>query len=181
MIERVVLGAACAGLALLAGAMYLRASAAKSAEQRIRVTLATERAERAQEREKLTAEALASSEAARAVEARWREKQTEVQAHAQTQIRSAQAAAARARDAADSLQQRAEAIARQCANPQRDGAGAAPGSAAAADPGTVLANVLRGLAASAAELAAVADARGVAGVACERAYDSITTAPQPTR
>jgi hypothetical protein len=44
----------------------------------------------------------------------------------------------------------------------------------------VLTNLLRGVAQAAAELAAVADARGTAGAACERAYDAIA-APQPRR
>lgn len=175
MIERAVLGAACVGLALLSGALYLRATSAESAEQRIRVTLATERAERAQEREKLTAEALAASEAARAVEARWREKQTEVQTYAQNQIRAANADAARARDAADILRQRAEVIGAQCAarSDAGPGAPATPTGAAASSPGTVLADVLGRLAQTAGELAAIADARGAAGAACEKAYGSL--------
>lgn len=142
------------------------------------ITLAQERAERAQEREKLVAEALAASEAARALEARWRAQHTEVQTDAQNRIRAASADAARARSAADSLQRRAEVIAAQCANPQRDSAGPAPGGAAAQDPGVVLANLLRGVAQAAGELAAVADARGTAGSACERAYDAIAAPPQ---
>ncbi len=144
-----------------------------------KITLARERAERAQEREKLTAEALAASEAARALEARWRAQHTEVQTDAQNRIRAAAADAARARNAADSLQRRAEVIAAQCANPQRDGAGPAPGGTAAQDPGVVLANLLRGVAQAAGELAAVADARGAAGTACERAYDAISAPGWP--
>jgi hypothetical protein len=44
----------------------------------------------------------------------------------------------------------------------------------------VLANLLRGVAQAAGELASVADARGTAGASCERAYDAIT-APLPQR
>jgi hypothetical protein len=166
------LGVACIGLMVLSGTLLWELRGAE-------ITLARERAERAQEREKLVAEALAASEAARALEARWRAQHTEVQTDAQNRIRAAAADAARARSAADSLQRRAEVIAAQCANPQRDGAGPAPGGAAAQDPGVVLANLLRGVAQAAGELAAVADARGAAGTACERAYDAISAPSRP--
>jgi hypothetical protein len=43
----------------------------------------------------------------------------------------------------------------------------------------VLANLLRGVAQAAGELAAVADARGAAGTACERAYDAISAPSRP--
>jgi hypothetical protein len=175
-----ILGAMCVGLAATSGMLAWEVNVAERSEQRMRATLATERAERAQEREKLVAEALAASEAARALEARWQAAHTEVQTDAQNRIRAASADAARARSAADSLQRRAEVIAAQCANPQRDSASPAPGGAAAQDPGVVLANLLRGVAQAAGELAAVADARGTAGAACERAYDAIT-APLPQR
>jgi hypothetical protein len=174
------LGVACIGLVVLSGTLLWELRAAERAEMRAQSALARERAERAQEREKLVAEALAASEAARSLEARWRAQHTEVQTDAQAKIRAAAADAARARSAADSLQRRAEVIAAQCANPQRDSAAPALGGAAAQDPGVVLANLLRGVAQAAGELAAVADARGTAGAACERAYDAIT-APLPQR
>lgn len=176
MIYRAVayaLAVACAGLLVLTAVLAYEARG-------LQTTLARERAERAQEREKLTAEALAASEAARALEARWRAQHTEVQTDAQNRIRAASADAARARSAADSLQRRAEIIAAQCANPTRDRADPSFGGQAAPDPGVVLTNLLRGVAQAAAELAAVADARGAAGSACERAYDAIA-APQPRR
>ena len=164
------LGVACIGLVVLSGTLLWELRGTET-------TLARERAERAQEREKLVAEALAASEAARALEARWRAQHTEVQTDAQAKIRAASADAARARSAADSLQRRAEVIAAQCANPTRDSASPAPGSATAPDPGVVLTNLLRGVAQAAAELATVADARGTAGAACERAYDAIAAQP----
>jgi hypothetical protein len=167
------LGVVCIGLVVLSGTLLWELRGTET-------TLARERAERAQEREKLVAEALAASEAARALEARWRAQHTEVQTDAKNRIRAATADAARARSAADSLQRRAEVIAAQCAHPTRDSASPAPGGAAAQDPGVVLANLLRGVAQAAGELAAVADARGTAGTACERAYDAIA-APQPQR
>jgi hypothetical protein len=178
MIDRAVayaLGVGCLGLAALSAMLYLRLSSVQVAEQRAVAALATERAERAQEREKLVAEALASSEAARALEARWRAQHTEVQTHAQNQIRAANADAARARDAADILRQRAEVIGAQCAARSDAGPGAPAAAAgqAAASPGTVLADVLGRLAQTAGELAAIADARGAAGTACEKAYEAL--------
>jgi hypothetical protein len=174
------LGVACIGLVVLSGTLLWELRAAERAEMRAQSSLAREREERAQEREKLIAEALAASEAARALEAHWRAQHTEVQTDAQNRIRAASADAARARTAADSLQRRAEVIAAQCANPTRDSASPAPGGAAAQDPGVVLTQLLRGVAQAAGELAAVADARGTAGAACERAYDAIA-APPPQR
>jgi hypothetical protein len=139
--------------------------------------LADERAGRERERADAAVALAAATEQARQTEAQWREKQTEVQAHAQARIRAAAADAARARDAVDSLQRRAEVIAAQCANPARDSAGPdpsfAPRGAPAQDPGALLAQLLRGVTQAAAELAAVADARGAAGVACEGAYDAL--------
>jgi hypothetical protein len=174
------LGVACIGLVVLSGTLLWELRAAERAEMRAQSSLARERAERAQEREQLVAEALAASEAARALEARWQAAHTEVQTDAQNRIRAATADAARARSAADSLQRRAEVIAAQCANPTRDSAAPAFGGAPAQDPGVVLTQLLRGLTQAAGELAAVADARGTAGAACERAYDAIA-APPPQR
>ena len=166
------LGVACIGLMVLSGTLLWELRGAE-------ITLARERAERAQEREKLMAEALAASEAARALEARWQAAHTEVQTDAQAKIRAASADAARARTAADGLQRRAEVIAAQCANPTRDRADPSFGGQAASDPGVVLTNLLRGVAQAAAEFAAVADARGAAGTACERAYDAISAPGRP--
>jgi hypothetical protein len=182
MIDRTIsyiLGAVCVGLAVTSGMLAWELNVAERSEQRLRTTLATERAERAQERERLTAEALAASEAARALEARWRAQHTEVQTDAHAKIRAAAADAARARSAADGLQRRAEIIAAQCANPTRDRADPSFGGQATPDPGVVLTNLLRGVAQAAAEFAAVADARGAAGTACERAYDAISAPGRP--
>jgi hypothetical protein len=179
MIDRAIsyiLGAVCVALAATSGVLAWELHVAQRAEQRARATLATERAERAQEREKLTADALAASEAARALEARWRAHNTEVQTDAQNRIRAASADAARARAAADSLQRRVETVAAQCANPQRDTAadsGFAPGGPSAQDPSVVLPQLFRWVAQAAGELAAIADARGAAGAACEKAYGGL--------
>lgn len=153
--------------------LYLDRSAALRDVLQAESELAKERQAWAEERQKLTAVALAESERARKVEAQWKDKQAEVQNHAQSQIRAAATDAARARDAVGLLRKRAEALATQCA-PVHDQSASdssfAGRGAATADPGTVLADLLGRLAQTAGELAAVADARGAAGVACERAY-----------
>lgn len=172
------LGTALAGLvaaflAAVALYLYLDRSEALRAVLRAEAALAKERQGWAEERQRLTAAALAESERARQIEAQWRDKQAEVQNHAQSQIRAAAADAARARDAAGLLRKRAEALAAQCAPtsdqqaPDPSFAGRGP---AAPSPGVVLADLLGRVAQTAAELAAVADARGAAGAACERAY-----------
>ena len=156
--------------------LFVGRSATERDLARAESRLSAERAARERERADAAVALAEATEQARQTEAQWRARHQEVQAHAQTKARSAAADAARARDAIDGLQRRAEIIAAQCANPARDSAAAdpsfAPRGQAAPDPGVVLTNVLRGVAQAAAELAAVADARGVAGTACERAYEA---------
>lgn len=169
----VLAGLVAAFLAAVALYLYLDRSEALRAVSVAQRELADARAAWAVEREGLAQAALRESEKVRQLESDWRIRQSEVQKDAQEQIRAAAADAARARDAAGLLQRRAEALAAQCA-PSRDQAGPDPTfaerGATAADPGAVLTNMLRGVAAAAAELAAIADARGAAGVACEKAY-----------
>jgi hypothetical protein len=166
-----VLGLVAVLLASVTLYLYLDRLQALRAVSVAQKELAEARAAWAVEREGLAQAALRESEKVRQLESDWRNRQSEVQKDAQERIRAAAADAARARDAAGILQRRAEALAAQCS---RDQAGPDPTfaerGAAAADPGTVLTNMLRGVAAAAAELAAVADARGAAGVACEKAY-----------
>jgi hypothetical protein len=157
--------------------LYLDRTQGQRDLSRAQTTLAAEQADRQRERADAATALAAATQQAREAEAQWRAKHQEVQTHAQTQVRAAQAAAARARSAADSLQRRVEVVAAQCAAPIRDSAATDPGfatrGAPAADPGDVLANLLRGLTQAAGQLAAVADARGAAGAACERAYDAL--------
>lgn len=175
------LGTALAGLvaaflAAVALYLYLDRSEALRAVSRAEAALAKERQAWAEERQRLTAEALAESERARKIEAQWRDKQSEVVNHAQSQIRAAAADAARARDAAGVLRQRAEALAAQCSrasDQQAPDPSFAQRGQAAPDPGTVLADLLSRLAQTAGELAQVADARGAAGAACEKAYGGL--------
>lgn len=176
MIDR--LGTAIAGAVAVffaAVTLYLyldRQNALRAVSEAQRV-LAEERGAWATERQRLTEAALMESERARQVEAQWREKQREVTSNAKEQVRAAAADAARARSAADVLRKRAEALASQC-TPYRDEASRDPaaafGGAAAENPGVVLADLLGRLAKTAGELAAIADARGSAGAACEKAY-----------
>lgn len=163
--------------------LFVGRSATERDLARAESRLSAERAARERERADAAVALAEATEQARQTEAQWRARHQEVQAHAQTKARAAAADAARARDAIDGLQRRAEAIAAQCANPTRDSAGPDPSFAgrgqAAPDPGVVLAQLLRGLTQTAAELAAVADARGVAGAACERAYEATLPARKP--
>ena len=163
--------------------LFVGRSATERDLARAESRLAAERAGRERDRADAAVALAEATEQARQTEAQWRARHQEVQAHAQTKARAAAADAARARDAIDGLQRRAEAIAAQCANPTRDTAGPDPSFAgrgqAAPDPGVVLAQLLRGLTQTAAELAAIADARGVAGAACERAYEAMLPARKP--
>jgi hypothetical protein len=173
------LWAAALGVAMLGNLwLYLNRTQVQRDLARAQTALAAEQADRQRERADAATALAAATEQARQTEAQWRAQHTEVQTHAQAQIRAASADAARARGAADSLQRRAEVIAAQCANPQRDsaaGSGFTPRGPAAPDPGAVLAELLGRLAQTAGELAAIADARGAAGAACERAYDGVAS------
>ncbi len=172
-------------VAALAGGLWLHLDRTQLQRDlaRSQASLAAEKADRERERANAAVALAAATEQARQTEAQWRAKHQGVQTHAQTQVRAAQAAAARARDAADGLQRRVEAFTAQCANPARDAAAPDPSFAARGtptqDPGAVLTQLLRGLAQAAGELAAVADARGAAGAACERAYDALTPPRKP--
>ena len=134
------------------------------------------------------ARALADAEAAttRAVEdARTKEQRRadavqEIADHAHAQLAAARADAGRARAAADRLRSAATAYATAtCGGPAADSP-AAPGSASAAGPGLVLADLFGRADDRAGELAAAFDAAHAAGVACERAYDTLTRTQEIT-
>jgi hypothetical protein len=100
------------------------------------------------------------------------QEQQEVTRAAQDQTRRARADAAAAGRAADRLRDAyADALKRRC-----DPAAAA-GGAPASGTADLLADVRSRIDAAAGELAAVATARGVAGAACVRAYESLTHTP----
>jgi hypothetical protein len=177
---------AAALLASLTGNLWLvlsRADAQRS-HALVQTTLATERADRERERAQAALRLAAAVDATRQTEAQWRVRHTEVQSHAENQIRVASADAARARSAADILRQRADVLGAQCAavppDPGTDSA-AAPAGQTTTGAGAVLADLLGRLAQTAAELAAVADARGGAGEACVQAYSASMQAPEASK
>lgn len=94
-----------------------------------------------------------------------------VSRHAQTKIEEAQADAAAARAAVDSVRAHAQAIA---AGDPYAGPGPTDECAPASGSGLVLADMFGRVAARAAELAAEADRRGIAGAACQAAYSAVT-------
>lgn len=123
------------------------------------------------DRARWAAEALAASERNRALEARWTTAQEEIVRAANVQNTRIQLAQAAASAAGDGLRIRAATAASGCrASPTSDAAASGP---AAADAGTVLADVLGRLEAAGRELAEVADARGMAGAACQQAYGAL--------
>jgi hypothetical protein len=95
------------------------------------------------------------------------------------QLRSARADAADARAAADSLRGAADAAAGRCDGGAGVDSAAAAASAAEPGAGRVLADVLGELDERAGALAAALDRSRIAGIACERAYDSLTDGGAP--
>lgn len=177
--------AAAIGALALAAYLWRDSLAHQRAAAELRSTLAAERAAHQAERASLTAEALAASERARATEQRWSQSHAQAAAEASVQIDRARRDADLARAAGNSLRARADHYASLCAapGPQPGPAGSAPAAPAgppAAHPGLVLADVLGRLDEAGRQLAALADARGAAGTACERAHDALR-APPPAR
>jgi NADH dehydrogenase/NADH:ubiquinone oxidoreductase subunit G len=125
------------------------------------------------ERARQTEAALKATEAARLEEQRRAAAQQEIADVADRKIAAAVDALARADAAADRLRHRAAALAASCRGAAADPAAASAGQAASS-PGNMLADVQRQLVEAAGLYASVADARGIAGAACERAYQSLT-------
>lgn len=123
-----------------------------------------------------SAAAASASEAARAEEQRRAAAQQEVINAVESKRRRAVADAAAAASAAAGLRERAAQLAATC------GAAGDPAAAdageAAAHAGLVLAELLGRVERAGRAMAAIADARGAAGEACEQAYGSLT-APRP--
>jgi hypothetical protein len=137
---------------------------AQATVDQLQSTLAQERADRA-------AEALAQSEKARSTEAAWRAKHQEITRDAQTQSRALDADRAAGLAAADGLRQRAAQLA--ASNPTPSDPDVAVFGPPDASRTAMLADVLARVEAAGRELASIADARGTAGAACERAYDAL--------
>lgn len=170
IVERVqlmVAGAAVLALAAIAATQTWRLSQARDELQHLQVQVERERAQAAQ------AAADAQSRA-RAEEQRRAQALQEVERETETRNRSARVDAAAAGAAGDGLRVRADALAASCGGSTVDSS-AAVGGATTADAGRVLANMLGDVTRAAVELAAIADERGAAGSACERAYESLTS------
>lgn len=192
-----VIGAAAAALAALSLALWLQLQAAHRQAAQLRTDIATatadhanQRAAWAAERQALADAALQASERARAIETDWRSRHDQIQTDATAQLAAARRDAAAARSTGDRLRDHIRALAQQCSAPGPATAARDPAAPTAAanpaaarpgpptpNPGLVLADMLSRMDAAGRELAAIADARGTAGQACERAYSALSTAP----
>lgn len=121
---------------------------------------------------RLATERSQAEQAARAEEQRRQSTIDQVRKDAEQQIARAETDAAAAADAAVGLREQARRLAAragQCAG----NSGATPGGAAEAEPGLVLADLLGRVEAEGRRMAETADRARAAGIACERAYDSL--------
>lgn len=148
------------------GAQQIRVDRAQAETAAVRSTLAGERATAA-------LATAAGQKKARDEENRREAEKQEVIRHAQEQTALAAADAADARRAAAGLRQQVATLVAASRRPAAD-----PGAAAGGTPTDaaldLLADVLSRADDRAGELAEEADRRRVAGLACERAYDSLT-------
>lgn len=142
--------------------------------------LQTERAAYARDLAYAEAATTRAVEDARTEEQRRTAAMQEIADATQASLAAVRADAVRARAAADRLRNAATAYAAaHCGGASPDTA-AAPGSASAAGPGLVLADLFGRADDRAGELAAAFDAAHAAGVACERAYDTLTRTQEIT-
>jgi hypothetical protein len=193
------LGVAATSLAALTLAFWLQLQDAKRANAALQADIAittaahaTQRAAWADERAALAAAAQQATDRARAIETDWRSRHDQIQADTTAQLAAAHRDAAAALSTGDRLRDHVRALAQQCSAPGPAAAARDPAAPATAanpaparpgpptpDPGLVLADLLSRMDAAGRELAAVADARGTAGQACQRAYDALTAPRQP--
>lgn len=117
--------------------------------------------------------AASAANAYRAEEQRRSTAQQEIAHEADKFNEKARTARAAADAAAVSLRDRFTAVASGCGRPTSDST-AAPASPAASSPGDLLAYVQRRIDDAAGELAGYADAAAGAGLACQRAYSTLT-------
>jgi len=169
LIPRPVLLALLLAVSLLAGVQSVRLSRSAAALAELRTVIATER-------QRAADAAATASEAARLEEHRRTAAQQEIAHEAETDRRGAAVAAARAGVAGNGLRVRAAAVAAGCHPAAADPAAAGAGPPAA-NAALVLADMLGRLEVAGRQLAAIADERGIAGAACQRAYDSLTQEP----
>lgn len=117
------------------------------------------------------AQALAKAHAqARLTEARWRTTIEGVQIDAREQLAQVADDAATAAATADGLRRELDRIRRRAASCPAAADGSAPGR----DSTELLADLLAEVESAGRAMAAEADRRGVAGAACERAYDGVS-------
>lgn len=157
-------------LALLAGGLYLaydHGRAVERAEWRVRWS----------DRDAGdTAARLKATETERAREQTLQHAINQVKTDAEQQIDTALTQAADAANAADGLRNRVEQL--LAADRARRNTCTASSSAAAENPGNLLAVVLDKSVQRNRELAAVADAARIAGLACEAAYGALSGSPR---
>lgn len=173
-IELAILGV-IAGLIGLAGVQTWRLHRAQLTVADQRTELQAQRRQAAENLATAHAEALLVAAKHRAMEQAWIRKHQEIAREAEDQARRAAAAADGARIAGNGLRHRATQLAASAPAtcPAPADTPAAPGGPPAHHPAAVLAHVLGRLEEAGRELAAVADARGGAGAACERAYEAL--------
>lgn len=139
-------------------------------EQRARSQLATEFAEA---KALAVTAALEASQRYRALEARWATDLKGISDDAAKQTEAARLAADAAADAGRRLRGQLAALAASCRRPAADSAAAAGGASAPA-AADLLADVQRRLDEAADRTARFADDSRIAGLTCERSYDSLT-------
>lgn len=173
-IELAILGV-IAGLIGLAGVQTWRLHRAQLTVADLRTELQAQRRQAAENLATAHAEALLLAARHRAIEQAWIRKHQEIAREAEDQARRAAAAADGARIAGDGLRHRAAQLAASAPAtcPAPGDTPAAPGGPSANHPAAVLADVLGRLEEAGRQLAAVADARGRTGAACERAYEAL--------
>lgn len=156
--------------AALAGALVAGAAAWTAQGWRADAKLARVEAAQARQRDEQAQAALAAVEAARTEERRRLAAMENARDDAQKQAAAAAADAAGARTERDRLRARADALARAAV--RRDPTSASGGQTGG-DAVDLLAYMLGRASDRAAELAEVADRARVAGLTCERIYDSL--------
>lgn len=173
-IELAILGV-IAGLIGLAGVQTWRLHRAQLTVADLRTELQAQRRQAAENLATAHAEALLLAAKHRAIEQAWIRKHQEIAREAEDQARRTAAAADGARIAGDGLRHRATQLAASAIAtcPATADTPSAPGGPPASHPAAMLADVLGRLEEAGRELAAVADARGGAGAACERAYEAL--------
>lgn len=120
------------------------------------------------------AQALAKANAqARLTEARWRTTIEGVQIDAREQLAQVADDAATAAATADGLRRELDRIRRRASSCPATAGGSSPGR----DSTELLADLLAEVESAGRAMAAEADRRGVAGEACERAYDGVSQRP----